>query len=319
MGNVNPASLSNIEYIGNPLADAQIALSMFPDYSFGTVIAQELAEWAQGLIPFPSECADFVCNGDIMFHTNKGLFGLRLDGIEDSTLSDVTVKNLVNRSPLVSNACGSYEGPHDGGSPGSEEKEGGMATDVRGIAITDGDINLIGSNNQIIRLESFYGDTIGLDLMGEALFEFDIGSNIYIRRIKSASKLKRSEYETLVDQNKTPYPNNFGLCTINIEDEAVVIGDIPEGKEVSDCINGTYKNKNRNGLVSDAFITPRFEDDNKINADYKVFKIAAWCIYAVFGLLLCLLITNIYVMCRNWTSKVKYVAVKQQSDTESEF
>ena len=32
------------------------------------------------------------------------------------------------------------------------------------------------------------------------------------------------------------YPNNFDLCTINIEDESVVIGDIPSGMDSTDCM-----------------------------------------------------------------------------------
>ncbi len=75
-----PDILNGIEYIGNPLADAQIAVGVFrdyvagEDYGFGTSIDDKLVSWAKGESSFPSSCAGFVCNGDIMFHTNKGLF-----------------------------------------------------------------------------------------------------------------------------------------------------------------------------------------------------------------------------------------------------
>lgn len=49
-----------------------------------------------------------------MLHQNKGVVGLRMDGIEDALIIGLSVSNLKNESPLVSSACGSYEGPHDG-------------------------------------------------------------------------------------------------------------------------------------------------------------------------------------------------------------
>ena len=74
--------LSSLEYIGNVLSDAQIALYLYGDeYSFGSYISPYLLQWAVedfvfeqddtgGLLP---SCTRFVCNADIMFHTNKGL------------------------------------------------------------------------------------------------------------------------------------------------------------------------------------------------------------------------------------------------------
>merc|ERR1712048_1285516 len=94
----NPAILSSIQYVGNPLADAQIALGLLSStasgaYKFGTAIDSKLSDWAQASTanPFPSQCANFVCNGDVMFHTNKGIIAARIDGIEDATISELTI------------------------------------------------------------------------------------------------------------------------------------------------------------------------------------------------------------------------------------
>merc|ERR1719410_1007149 len=236
------AILSSIQYVGNPLSDAQIALGLFSStasgaYKFGTAIDSKLSDWAQDSTanPFPSHCADFVCNGDIMFHTNKGIMGARIDGIEDAKISDLTISDLVNESPLVSSTCGRYEGPHDGGSPGQEDNEGGMGTDVRGLLISRGDVQIIGASN-INGLESHFGDVVGIDIINEAIVDFDDQSNIFVNDLISASALTSAQYVKLVERNKTPYPNNFGTCTIEIESGSRLTGDVPDVLSDSSCM-----------------------------------------------------------------------------------
>ena len=75
--------LSDLEYRGNPLSDAQIALYLYGDYvgdgmdySFGSYVSPYLLRWAMndyGQNNKMATCIKFVCNGDIMFHTNKGM------------------------------------------------------------------------------------------------------------------------------------------------------------------------------------------------------------------------------------------------------
>jgi len=237
-----PASLSSIEYAGNPLADAQIALAVYGDTStlFGTSLSSDLLEWAMAQSTFPSSCADFVCNGDVMFHQNKGVVGLRMDGIEDAKIEGLTVRGLSNESPLVSSACGSYEGAHDGGLSGTLDDAGGMGPDLRGISIAGGDAIVSGCNT-MNDLDSFYGDTIGLDLMGDAELHFDAGSDITINDITSGSSLTKEQFDELEAIGKTPFPNNFDLCTVKYNDDAAVSGSVPGDKEVTDCqINGVF-------------------------------------------------------------------------------
>ena len=42
------------------------------DYGYNSKFDDILIKWALGTQSFPSHCADFICNGDAMFHTNKG-------------------------------------------------------------------------------------------------------------------------------------------------------------------------------------------------------------------------------------------------------
>lgn len=128
-------------YGGNPLSDAQIALALHgvdDDAQFGSFKIDEneaFLEWALSDETFP-ECARFQCNGDIMFHTNKGVIALRADHIEDAVFRNLKIQELINRSPLSMagnhegdafsghSFCGHYSGSSDGGNPHQMDHEG---------------------------------------------------------------------------------------------------------------------------------------------------------------------------------------------------
>ena len=82
------------------------------------------------------KCTKFMCNGDIMLHTNKGIIGARFDLIENVQIKDIKINKLYNKSPLSSYACKNYTGQHDGGSKGQLDLEGSMGTDVTGKIYT---------------------------------------------------------------------------------------------------------------------------------------------------------------------------------------
>ena len=221
---VDPLSLSDIVYLGNPLADAQIALSIHGrlqnvSYEFGSVIAIELEEWAQGLIPFPSEYAHFECNGDIMFHQNKGVIGLRMDGIEDAAIGNLSIHRLQNRTPSLSSACG-FDGNvsfHDDGLgeivPDTKE----IATDTKGIVITGGDTQFIGPYTMITTLYSLSGDTVAIETMGESVVDFDGDLHVAICGLSTSSF-------------------SSDLCTVRYSESTTLIGDITEGLEQTECV-----------------------------------------------------------------------------------
>merc|ERR1712154_33171 len=89
--------------------------------------------------------------------------------------------------------------------------------------------------------DSFYGDTIGLDLMGDADLEFGADSDITMSYLTSGSLLTMEQFAELDASGKTPYPNNFDLCTVQYDDDATVSGDVPDDKAVTDCLfNGVF-------------------------------------------------------------------------------
>ncbi len=241
---VDGNSLNDIQYIGNPLIDAQIAIAEFAtgNLRFGTHIDTHLINWAKGESSFPSSCADFVCNGDIMFHTNQGITGLKVEGSYDGDVAtqvrirDLQIDDLDNQSPLVSNACGNYSGPHDGGNPRQLHLEGGMGTDCKGINLLNVDVAMM-DESRIANLNSSYGDTIGFNVGEGTIVDFEAGSDMIIKDLTSASDLSEGQYDLLVEHGKSPYPNNFGVCTI--KNDGKIIEDIADGKDQSYCTKGS--------------------------------------------------------------------------------
>jgi len=81
-----------------------------------------------------------------------------------------------------------------------------------------------------------YGDVVGIDIINEAIVDFDDESDIFVNDLISASELTSAQYIKLVDRNKTPYPNNFGTCTIEIESGSRLTGDTPDLLSDSSCM-----------------------------------------------------------------------------------
>merc|ERR1712087_169616 len=240
---------TSLQYKGNALADAQIALALFgPSYDnldFGTVQNHHFLMWAlseyngQSYSTLPS-CARFMCNGDIMLHTNKGLIGLRLDDIEDVEIDRLSITRLSNESPISSYACGSYEGPHDGGSRGGVEMEGSMGTDTVAFSMYSGSADFIGYNS-IESIYSDFGSSMGMWLMDDAHVEFedDAQLDMTANTILSGQSLTEPTFRKLMADNKYPYPNNFFECNIlldrDVNDAVTLIPLPPNGVDFVGC------------------------------------------------------------------------------------
>ena len=98
--------MSDLKYVGNVLSDAQIALYKYAvdndADAYGGNMPDELLKWAlDGNYENLPTCVDAVCNVDIMFHSNKGSVALRLDGIENVIVKDMTIKNIVNKGIIA--------------------------------------------------------------------------------------------------------------------------------------------------------------------------------------------------------------------------
>jgi len=163
-------------------------------------------------------CTMFMCNGDIMLHTNKGLIGARFDAIEGMEINGLSITDLSNESPISSYACGSYEGPHDGGSRGGVEMEGSMGTDVVAFSMYSGDVFFEG-HNEIARIYSDFGSSMGMWFMADARVNFADDSDMDMKSesILSGTLLTERTFKQLQSDGKYPYPNNFFECNILLD------------------------------------------------------------------------------------------------------
>eukprot|EP00485_Elphidium_margaritaceum_P000739 CAMPEP_0202687368 /NCGR_PEP_ID=MMETSP1385-20130828/3059_1 /ASSEMBLY_ACC=CAM_ASM_000861 /TAXON_ID=933848 /ORGANISM="Elphidium margaritaceum" /LENGTH=688 /DNA_ID=CAMNT_0049342149 /DNA_START=102 /DNA_END=2168 /DNA_ORIENTATION=- len=222
-------SYDDIKYYGNPLSDAQIALGIFSAPFTSNWGLQAEADSSRGKEAFYRwatdsksdglpKCARFACNADSMFHLNKGVIGIRLDGIENVVVRNVKVKELSNESPLGSSACGSYDGPFDGGQPSGLRREGYMGADVRGISIINGGTTEFYGQCSVESVRSWYGDVIGVHLMDNAAIYLDEADDgMKFNDLECATSVSSALYGQLRDSGLSPYPNNFYDCNIKAE------------------------------------------------------------------------------------------------------
>merc|ERR1712154_725411 len=80
----------------------------------------------------------------------------------------LSIVRLSNESPISSYACGSYEGPHDGGSRGGVEMEGSMGTDTVAFSMYSGDV-LFEGYNAISGIYSDWGSSMGMWFMDDLI------------------------------------------------------------------------------------------------------------------------------------------------------
>ena len=170
--------ISQLDYIGNPLSDAQIALYLYGNYlddgrnyAYTSFISQYLLSWAVRGMRFPNVCPIMVRNRDNMAQVNKGIVGIRMDGIEGAVIDNITITDLSNSAPIT---------PVDD-------------KNVRGISVIDGDLLMTGTN-VISNLESWYGLSTGLDVMDHtSMIDYEEGSRLDISNLISKSKVSSDD------------------------------------------------------------------------------------------------------------------------------
>lgn len=118
-----PVTLDEAErYRGNAVADAQLLVAKAAangDFAGSHLdltrlsITQEVVAWAESDAPLSTLAdgpGDWLCNGDSMFHVNKGVIGFKMDAARNVVLANTTVRDLVNHGREGSERCGDYSG-----------------------------------------------------------------------------------------------------------------------------------------------------------------------------------------------------------------
>ena len=97
-------------YKGNVVSNAQLAVtkSILDGDSFGNLsvsrnsITTDVVNWANGTHTWDFK---FICNGDSMFHVNKGAVIFKMDATENMYLKDCICENIKNTGLLGSTLC----------------------------------------------------------------------------------------------------------------------------------------------------------------------------------------------------------------------
>ncbi len=187
-GRPSMISGANGAYRGNALADAQIALmaaaatlSTEEQAVFGTLHGTDkIVEWATGQTTLEqlvgSDEYHYERNGDTMFHVNKGVIGLRIDGAKQVCLRNVRIENTVNTGARGNVAAlpgessdveASYTGHDDGGHPGQGLQYGYMGADTRGISIAASTAVFV-DRVRVDGVHSEWGYARGIDIFNSA-------------------------------------------------------------------------------------------------------------------------------------------------------
>merc|ERR1711902_132202 len=182
-------------------------------------------------------------------------------GIEGTEIDGLTITDLSNESPISSYACGSYDGPHDGGSRGGVEMEGSMGTDVVAFSMYSGDVFFEG-HNEISRIYSDYGSSMGMWFMADAVVDFAAHADMDMRAesILSGTLLTERTFRQLQDDGKYPYPNNFFECNIlmdrDVHDDVHLNPNPPNGVGQIKCkqaaVAAKLDPKGQEDIIADA-------------------------------------------------------------------
>ena len=117
-----------------------------------------------------------IGNGDSMFHVNKGMFGMRIDGLNKGYFNNVTISNTSNTGVKGSELAGNYLMSH----PGQKSMKGYHGHHTYGIvfcAVNDVEVNQMFIDN----VTSENGSAFGLAIANES--SNLVGNKIQVRNV----------------------------------------------------------------------------------------------------------------------------------------
>ena len=166
---------SGNNYIGNVIADAQmlvgkaIAAGDFDgsmlDISRNNV-TPEVVAWGEGAAfsTIVSSGDDLFCNGDSMFHVNKGVIAYKMDAAVNVLMRNANIDGLVNLGSAGSEECGDYLG---GKSHPLATLEGYGGAITRGYSFAGSERVLL-TDSQASNLTASAGHAIGVDVLTDS-------------------------------------------------------------------------------------------------------------------------------------------------------
>eukprot|EP00486_Rosalina_sp_Unknown_P004769 CAMPEP_0201570246 /NCGR_PEP_ID=MMETSP0190_2-20130828/12401_1 /ASSEMBLY_ACC=CAM_ASM_000263 /TAXON_ID=37353 /ORGANISM="Rosalina sp." /LENGTH=816 /DNA_ID=CAMNT_0047993567 /DNA_START=127 /DNA_END=2574 /DNA_ORIENTATION=- len=200
------------KYIGSAYTDAQYAIHKLSE-DWGvlghSVVGTKVDSWiSQGKA---MGSAKVRCNGDIMLHVTKGLFGFRCDNVDNVDIDGLEVEDMQNIGELGSYVCGHYESTDDGGHRNQNFplQRGYTGTEVHALSFvgSTGTINNVHIHNII----SARGDALAVQFFPSN--QVEIGENVLIEDIHAGAHLPKDLLTSLDDSMPNKIPR---ACAITI-------------------------------------------------------------------------------------------------------
>ncbi len=176
------------QYKGNVLANAQALVAKaalnneFPSFLSTTRLnmTQEIIDWIENsetLDTIVLSQDDYICNGDTMFHVNKGVIGFKIDASENVVLRNTSAENLENLGKEGSALAGNYVKSHP-----DATLEGYGGAKVRGYSFA-GSKNVYVAYSKALNLKSLAGTVIGFDVLTDS--QRVVLKNIFVQNIEA--------------------------------------------------------------------------------------------------------------------------------------
>lgn len=215
------------QYKGNVVANAQALVAkavlqgLFAKSPVDVTrsnISSDIIDWIEHqtalstLIPKPE--SGFLCNGDSMFHVNKGVVGFKLDADEDISVKNVSIKNMTNFGEAGSRLCGNDYGG-DMISHGKASLKGYGGSRTRGLSLS-GSSRASLENIHIENLTAKNGDVIGFDIFNHTARIFM--KNTQVTGLYAGKNFKNHEISPTNAPDAIGYQISKGCASITITD-----------------------------------------------------------------------------------------------------
>ncbi len=155
----------NLKYTGNVISNAKVLVGKYKamiqhlDVS-RTSITPETIKWVEDYVPMSG--FKYLCNGDGMFHVNKGVIGLKCDDVIGLWIKDCLVDTVINEGDLGSELAGDYLKSHPG-----QSLTGYNGASTRGMSLSSSKYVRI-EGLRIRNCQSYNSECIGWDIMFQA-------------------------------------------------------------------------------------------------------------------------------------------------------
>jgi len=171
------------------------------------------------------------CGSDIQLHSSKGAIGLRIDGVQNVRLENVSISDIWNDADLGSSQwCGEYEAPNVGNED-IDIQYGYSGTRAHGLVMDYAQGTL--SNVNINSIHSARGEANALTVYKECNVRLE---NVQIDNVHAGTQLTHSDVEALTLPNLIPRacgvdirPNT--IVTVDADTVGIVRGDDIDGFE----------------------------------------------------------------------------------------